>query len=291
LGANGILGIGTSVVDCGIDCEDATYTYDRSSPTVSPAIYYDCQGKVDSTLCVAAKIPANAQVKNPVALLDSAHRNGIVLVMPPIPASQIGAAAAHGELIFGIGSQANNTIPSGTPQIYLGTSNVSYLSINTQYKGHAFTESVLDTGTNAMTFYDASIVTCDSKPMDFSSNWYCPSSTLTNLEAILSDGDPLSSPAGPSTATIKVNFQVANYNVLFNSGNMAFVGAAGANNSPNSQYNPKINNGQSKYIPDTQTFIWGMPFFYGKKVYMSIWDMYLDPNALINPPMYAWTLL
>jgi hypothetical protein len=37
-----------------------------------------------------------------------------------------------------------------------------------------------------------------------------------------------------------------------------------------------------------------MPFFYGKKVYMSIWDFTKwDPitGAVLDPPWYAWTAL
>jgi hypothetical protein len=279
------LGIGTTVVDCGIDCADATYTFDRASSAVSPAVYYDCQGKADPKLCTATKISTTYQVINPVWLLGSNYSQGVVLVMPAIPDSQPGAGAAHGELIFGIDSQANNTLPPGVQKVFLSTlqSSESYLSIKTQFKGHTYVNSYLDTGTNATFFSDASITPCDVKPFDFQTYWYCPSSALKNLEAQISDGDPTLNKA------VSVSFQVANFAVLSSTSNTAFSNSAGGINNTNPLYDAKNPSNQSKYIPDTKTFAWGMPFFYGKRVYMSIID--LDGADKSKLPWYAWTAL
>jgi hypothetical protein len=82
------------------------------------------------------------------------------------------------------------------------------------------------------------------------------------LDALLSDG-------GSTTQNVVgVQFQVANAEALFSTSNTAFSGASGA-------------------APAGSTaFAWGMPFFYGKRVYMSIWDITTVGSA---GPWYAWT--
>jgi hypothetical protein len=62
---------------------------------------------------------------------------------------------------------------------------------------------------------------------------------------------------------------VGNAEALFSTSNTAFSDAAGA-------------------APTGSTsFAWGMPFFYGKRVYMSIWDI----SGPTVAPWYAWTAL
>jgi hypothetical protein len=34
-----------------------------------------------------------------------------------------------------------------------------------------------------------------------------------------------------------------------------------------------------------KVFAWGLPFFYGRQVYLTIWD-FVDPAS--PPPWYAW---
>ena len=64
-----------------------------------------------------------------------------------------------------------------------------------------------------------------------------------------------------------MQFQVGNAEALFATSNTAFSDAVGT--AP----------------PGSSSFSWGMPFFYGKKVYMSIWDITGPAIA----PWYAWT--
>jgi hypothetical protein len=175
-----------------------------------------------------------------------------------------------------LGIDVNNLPPN---RVYLGVNPASnsYLSIKTVFpvvNGYTFDNSYLDTGTNGMFFHDASIPACDltaSQTETVFSYWYCPTTTMTNLSANLFGGD-----ADPLVDTpVPVRFQIANYARLSLTNNTAFSDLAGAVNSRGPS---------NTYVADTHTFAWGMPFFYGKQVYMSIWE---QPGSL-SGPWYAW---
>jgi hypothetical protein len=263
LGSNGILGIGSTNLDCGSVCLDASYLANNTFVQ-----YYGCPTNATSSAncSTSAGVDAPLQVSNPVsAFINKSYRDGIVLVMPAV--TNPGAASASGELIFGLDTQPNNTVPAAAKKVMLGVdvNNMdAYLNITTQLtRGtnvQTFNSSYLDTGTNGLFFNDTSpspIARCTG------STWYCPPSLLT-LDAVLSDG------GSTSQNSVGVQFQVANAEALFSTSNTAFSGASGA-------------------APAGSTaFAWGMPFFYGKKVYMSIWDI----TSFSSPaPWYAWTAL
>jgi hypothetical protein len=262
LGSNGILGIGDVRLDCGLTCQSGDY----SGGFIQ---YYNCPTTATSvTDCTAAAVQANQQTYNPVAAFTSdvhgnisADNNGVILSLPAV--GGIGAATATGELVFGINTRSNNQLPSNLTKVNLGTNwatnAASYLQVTTTTKGQTYYQSYLDTGTNGMFFADNS-----STPIPYcqGSSWYCPLSTL-ELTAILSDGD------APLQNRTTVNFSVGNADTMFSTKNTAFGTLAG---------NPVQNAG---------AFSWGLPFFYGKKVYLSIWQQ----AGAINGPWYAWTTL
>lgn len=258
LGSNGILGIGSTTLDCGVNCVTGNYTG-------SFVQYYSCpQNAASSTACSATAVQANQQVYNPVAALPSAYNNGVVLKMPAV--TDPGAATASGELIFGLNTAPNNTVPAGATQVVLGTNTQnldSYLNVTTLYNGNTYRSSYLDTGTNGLFFADSSIARCTG------ATWYCPRSTL-NVSAVISDGD------NPALNPVGVSFQIGNAEALFSTNNTAFQDAAGA---PPVSANPKPG--------AALTFAWGMPFFYGRQVYLSIWQQ----AGAVNAPWYAWAPL
>ncbi|MEY4736987.1 MAG: hypothetical protein RL302_1306 [Pseudomonadota bacterium] len=252
LGSNGILGIGNTELDCAQMCVAGVYP--------SFVMYYGClAGAASSSGCAATGIQANQQVYNPVAAFAQ-HNNGVVLALPGVPFP--GASTVTGELIFGIDTSAgdpgaaNNTRPGTATPVLLGTNPAthSYLNITTTYNSLSVTNSYLDTGTNGLFFSDNSsplIALCAG------STWYCPFNSLVK-PAILSDGD------SPSQNPTPVSFTVDNAEAIFSTANTAFAGLAGAPSGAGS------------------TFAWGLPFFYGRRVFLSIW------RPSVSLPWYAW---
>ena len=289
LGSNGILGIGSTNLDCGNVCLQGSYATDAQFVqyySYAPGSTGKAQCASNMALCssVVASVPVNLQVANPISnLQNSRYRDGVVLAMPAV--GNPGAATATGELIFGVDSvvDANglsgNTVPSGVTKVQLGadTNNLpAYLSITTQLMHGAspqtFIGSYLDTGTNGIFFTDSSSA---ALPLCAASSWYCPAG-LTTLNAFLWDGGKAQPTQNSPWVSVPVQFQIGNAEALFSTSNTAFSGAAGTA--------PLTSTGQ----PDTTSFAWGMPFFYGKKVYMSIWDITSGSGAT---PWYAWTVL
>ncbi len=276
LGSNGILGIGSTNIDCGQTCVDGNY----AGTFVQ---YYGCPlATLNAMDCsTSTPVPPNFQVSNPVFRLQPdangiADNNGVLLVMPAV--TNPGASSASGELIFGIGTRSNNQLPTDIRKVYLGVdargaAYDSYLNISTQYGGTTYTSSYLDTGTNGL-FFDSPITRCAG------GTWYCPSSILVTSATLWDGGVPLPvAPAMPDPLfipAVTVPFRIGNAEALFSTNNTAFSDAAGAAPS------------------GSTSFAWGMPFFYGKKVYMSIWDITVPlglplANPQSNPAWYAWT--
>ena len=238
LASNGVLGIGSVTLDCGLNCTQGNYTGGYVQ-------YYSCPAAATSALqCAPVAVPANLQVFNPVAALPL-DNNGVVLSLPQV--TGLGAARAEGELIFGVGTRSNNQLAPGAAKVNLGVQYIanpdSYLSVTTLYQGRSFANSYLDTGTNGLFFDDPAIARCAS------SSWYCPASGAQET-AILSDGDL------PQANQVPVQFGVANADALFSTTNVAFAQLAGAQGGSPSA---------------AQAFAWGLPFFYGRRVFLSIW--------------------
>jgi hypothetical protein len=265
LGSNGILGIGSMQLDCGQLCIVGNYA------TAGYETYRSCPvNATDLLQCQSATAQANQQVFNPVAALP-VDNNGVVLSMPAV--TGLGAVTATGELIFGINTQVNNQLKltNTTKQVHLGVdwqnNPDSYLNITTLYNGKTILNSYLDTGTNGLFFADSvdnPVAKCQG------SDWYCPTG-LAVQHAILSDGD------SPLTNQVEVQFGVGNASAMFSTTNAAFGELAGA---------PPSSTGSVK-----ASFSWGMPFFYGKKVFLSIWDPSASDPKFANNPWYSWSAI
>ena len=176
LGANGILGIGSSQYDCSFG---GTNYCDSGSPLA--ATYYACT----SSGCTNTIVSLSQQVQNPVALFPR-DNNGVIIELPAVsgPTSSI-----TGSMVFGIGTQTNNALGSAKK---FSLDQDGY--INTTLNG-TLSGSYIDTGSNAYFFQD------DVIPYDSTSLWYTPGSTLT-FSAVI----------GSKT---NVNFSVGNADNMF----------------------------------------------------------------------------
>ncbi|SIO59467.1 DUF3443 family protein [Paraburkholderia phenazinium] len=213
LGANGILGVGVAPQDCGSQCVS-------NSPA---GFYYACSGST----CSVTNQALAAQVGNPVQYFAT-DNNGVVLEMQPVAST--GASSALGTLVFGIDTQANNAL-AGSGATVLQTSSSG--DFDATYNGVTYSgNSYFDSGSSALFFADSTIVANGLK-------YYVPSTTLARSVSI----------AINNLATVTIDFNVANANTLFASGNYAF-------------------NDMASYM--TGIFDMGMPFFYGRHVYYGI---------------------
>jgi hypothetical protein len=249
-GANGIIGIGPFVPDCGPGC---------ASGAGIQATYYTCASPSTCTDSAGGgnfvTVPVSEQASNPVAFFAT-DNNGVIIELPSVPAG--GSATVTGQLIFGIGTETNNALGSAT----VFNASPDYGTITTTFNGTALNGSYFDTGSNGLFFNDSSINQCTS-PADF----YCPESggnptTLSlsaTVESCTSSNSNSLGCTGSSSTMQTVNFMVGNASdgTQFPMGNTAFNDLAGTL--------PPMTNS-----PFTGVFDWGLPFFYGQNIFVAI---------------------
>ena len=242
---NGILGIGPEPEDCGPACDA---NFDNGAPP--EPFYYLCSS---GTTCTPASVPSFAsgqsqQVTNPVALFAT-DNNGTIVQLPALSGA---AATASGSLIFGIGTQSNNQLPSSATIFTLDqfdTFSVTYKGVT--YNSANNTPSFIDLGSNALFLPDATITVCADV-----TSFYCPIS-IQSLSA---------TDLGTNNATGTVNFSIDNADNLFAAG-------GGADAAFSTLGGPNIGGGVD----------FGLPFFYGKSVFTAIDGQGVPSNAPAAP--------
>jgi Protein of unknown function (DUF3443) len=255
LGANGILGVGLEPTDCFFEGGSACDPNGGLAQPPSPA-YYTCA----SLPCSPQFVSVANQVTNPVALF-STDNNGVIVELPSVSGS---AATVTGSLIFGLGTESNNQLSSSVNVYTLACDD-----FNTIFQNQTFAinpssctgpGSFIDSGSNAFFFPNVTspaIPTCPSStPAGDLSSFYCPTS-LMNLSAVNEDPNTLFQ--GP-----QVKFSVDNTENLFTSASTrsdaAFSTLGGVQ-------------------PAGFGFDWGLPFFYGRNVYVAIDGVTVPTNA------------
>lgn len=181
-----------------------------------------------STGCQGVALALARQVQNPVVRFAS-DNNGVILQLPAIPSA--GVATATGALVFGIGTRANNGLGSAA---VFGV-NPTTGTLTTVYRGRVLSRSFFDSGSNAYFFTDLAIPRCASYP-----SFYCPSATLALTATV----------QGTNGTVASVDFAVANTDALLQNNP-----AAGAFNN------------LAGPIGSAFAFDWGLPFFFGRRVY------------------------
>ncbi len=247
LQANGILGVGMVAIDCGLTCLDNAYTGMHY-------VYYSCPPGGAS--CMPAAVPLAMQVQNPVVGF-TVNNNGTMITMPALP--KLGAKVAKGRLVFGIGTQANNTPATlGQFPVDIDPTSANYLYVSMQIGGQNYPQSYIDSGSNAMFFdsADPALASCNASAGQ-QGGWYCPTATWSQPASLTAANGV------QGMYTLSVDSADALFSI---NGATAFANLAGTAGQGSS------------------TFALGMPFFYGRKVYTSIWDQLY---STLNGPWYA----
>jgi hypothetical protein len=192
-GANGILGIGNFVQDCGGACATSAVS----------GRYYVCPL---SGACTPTIVALARQVSNPVSKL-SADNNGVIVQLPAV--TPPGATTVSGTVLFGIGTQADNALASNA-QVYKLTSSATFTA---SYAGASFPGSFIDSGSNGY-FFASTIPVCT-----VSTGFYCPTSTLSQSATV----------NGTNGLSATVSFSIGNADQLFNTSFTAFPTLGGPN--------------------------------------------------------------
>ena len=199
-GANGVLGIGNFIQDCGAAC-------------VTRAIagtYYTCPTTAGGSACTATTVALSLQVPNPVSRLTT-DNNGVVVQLPAVASP--GATTVGGTVLFGVATQTDNAL--GSARVYaLSTQGTLTATLN----GTALSGSFIDSGSNANFFPTTSIPTCATN-----TSFYCPV-TASRVATSVSQSVIISGTNGVSTT---LTFNVDNADQLFATAFTAFPGLAG----------------------------------------------------------------
>ena len=186
-----------------------------------------------SSGCVVTTVALANQVSNPVVAFAK-DNNGVIIELPSATAPE---ASLNGSLVFGIGTQSNNGLGGAT--VYaVDPSSGDFI---TNFKSTEYKNAFIDSGSNAIYFLDAATTGLPVCTAQNFTSWYCPTGTI-NFMATNKDFN-----GGSAT---NISFSIGNaQTILANSNDGVGPGLGG---------------------PNAGTFDWGLPFFYGRNVYVAI---------------------
>jgi hypothetical protein len=170
--------------------------------------------------------------------LFSTDNTGVILEFPAVSGGE--QASLSGSLVFGIGTESNNALGAATTYTANAAGNFS-----TTYNGTVDAASFIDSGSNGY-FFPSTVTVCPSN--SDAQDFYCPSST-ENLSATTQ---------GANGVTGTVSFSIANAEALFSVDDNAYGDLGGTFSSG--------------------SFDWGLPFFFGRNVYVGLQST-TDPNG------------
>jgi Protein of unknown function (DUF3443) len=248
LGANGILGIGGFIFDCGNGCTTAS-----STPGFP---YYICPNGT----CQAVGVPTADQAVNPVAQFTGSDNNGVMITLPSVPSS--GAVSVSGTMNFGIATRTDNAL--GNAVIYALDACGYFPTVN--FGGNSYMDTqctnntgglggFLDTGSTALFVSDANtlksfgISDCASGTAGF--GLYCVSGGTATLLGVNLVGF-----GGVESATISLNINDATTLLSPTNNNAVFNDLGG----------DSVTGGS----PSTDSWDLGLPFFLGRTVFVGI---------------------
>jgi hypothetical protein len=251
LGANGILGIGPEPTDCTVSGKNLC---DGSVQPFPPNVYFSCPAHGCLNSDQAVLVSREKQVTNPVTLFGI-DNNGTLLQITPVSAPQV---KAFGTLTFGIDTETNNALGAAT--VYTANAAGDFTTIFNQ---QLLTSSFIDSGVGENLF-PGLMPTCA-----VNTSFYCPPG-LRNLVA---------TNKGFTQGIGDVPFDVDNADTMFASypGFSALSELAAHNGAFNTCVNGE----------GACSFVWGLPFFYGRAVYTQI-DGQRPPFGSPGGPWWAY---
>jgi hypothetical protein len=171
--------------------------------------------------------------------LFATDNDGSIIDLPSVAAP--GATTLTGSLIFGIDTQTNNASGSETILALDGSGDFTTL-----FNAQTLTQSFLDSGTNGIFFDDTSITACSDPNFK---GFYCPAGPQSFTATL----------TGTNNTSITEKFTVDNAQTL-STGNPTFTVL------PTLAGTYATTTGSST----ANTFDWGLPFFYGRRVATAI---------------------
>ncbi len=243
---NGVTGFSANgVLGVGVFAQDCGATC-VAAATALP-LYYGCTA---AGICTAENVVLSAQVTNPVTMFP-VDNNGIIVSLPNLQNAN-GDMTVQGELTFGISTQSDNALPA-TGLAVLGAD--GHGDFTTTYNGGTTAlPSLIDSGSDSYAFNDPTIAVCATGAFV---GYYCPAVAPQSAFAV-------NTGVGTNNASSTVDFAIADPTTfLVNAA--AFIDLAGGGGST--------------------SFTWGMPFFYGRKVYVGI-DQRVA--GIYTGPFYAY---
>ena len=231
--ANTLSSLGANgILGVGLFRQDCGAACASSSP---PNVYFTCP----AAGCTPTTVALTAQLQNPVWMFPQ-DNNGLSITLPSVGAS--GAATVTGTLTFGIGTQTDNALGSGV----VAQAATAKGTFTTTFGGVAYTNSFIDSALGAYYFLDSTTTSLPNCAANGdAAGYYCAPSPMT-LTAITSGPNPSSS---GTIVSQNLSLQVWNALTLIDSGNPALSNIGG---------------------PNPGAFAWGLPFFYGRTVFIGI---------------------
>jgi Protein of unknown function (DUF3443) len=234
-GANGLLGLGMGLQDCGTACAGSAL----------PANYYSCTSADNTGVCAPIAVATAGQIQNPVAVLSGTDNNGVVIAMA---AASGPAASLAGTLYFGVGTEGNNALPSSAQVLPVETTFNQF--IHTTFQQVDYPESVIDAGSNGY-FFSSNLPLCTGA-IQGDTVLYCVGSTPIGLSGVMQGEDAAGNAVG---SMITYDFDIADADAQI----ALLLGTPSQ---------PVLPNLGGTLGAQTMTFDWGLPTFYGHTVYV-----------------------
>jgi hypothetical protein len=196
--------------------------------------------------CPEFAMPANLQLTNPVTLFPK-DDNGVIIELASVSGV---TSTVSGSMTFGIGTEANNGVGGAT--VFTQDANGAF---TTHFSGQTLPASYIDSGTSAYLF-PANLPNCGG----VFSGLFCPASP----QALSAQN------SGATTGTGTVQFTVDDVSREYTPDDAVYPNAGGSS-------------GAYPCSGPTCTFVWGLPFFYGRKVFTAI-----DLKIVTGQPATPW---